>query len=207
MIRAILFDLDGTLCDCTELHYLSLNKALKEISNFEISRLEHESIFNGLPTKKKLDFLIAANQIQASDKQTIYTLKQQYTQQVIDETLSPDPDKICMLTHLQEQKIKIACITNSITETANHILQITQQFPFIDYLISNNQVKYPKPHPEGYIRAMIYFQTMPEETLIVEDSDVGIQAANASGANVWSIKNSYELTHDNMISKLKELNG
>ena len=51
---------------------------------------------------------------------------------------------------------------------------------------------------------MIYFQTMPEETLIVEDSEVGIQAAKASGANVWQIKNCAELNLDNMIQKIKE---
>ena len=51
MIKAILYDLDGVLVDATEWHYESLNEALKEISGFEISRLEHIQTFNGLPTQ------------------------------------------------------------------------------------------------------------------------------------------------------------
>ena len=57
MIKAILYDLDGVLVDATEWHYESLNEALKEISGFEISRLEHIQTFNGLPTMKKLEIL------------------------------------------------------------------------------------------------------------------------------------------------------
>ena len=56
-IKSVLMDLDGTLCDCTELHYISLNKSLKNICGFEISREDHNSIFNALTTNQKLDML------------------------------------------------------------------------------------------------------------------------------------------------------
>ena len=61
MIKAILYDLDGVLVDATEWHYESLNESLREISGFEISRLEHFQTFNGLPTNKKLFFLFPAS--------------------------------------------------------------------------------------------------------------------------------------------------
>ena len=54
MIKSILFDLDGTLCDCTELHYESLNEALYEVCNYKITLEDHLLNYNGLPTKKKL---------------------------------------------------------------------------------------------------------------------------------------------------------
>ena len=49
MIKIIIFDLDGVLVDACEWHRLSLNAALKEIANFEISVDDHYANFNGLP--------------------------------------------------------------------------------------------------------------------------------------------------------------
>ena len=203
MIKAVLMDLDGTLCDCAELHYVSLNKALQEVSGYSISRTDHESTFNGLPTKKKLDLLIANGKVSLNDKQKIWDLKQQYTKETVSETLKPDSDKIAMLKWLRDKGIKTACITNSITETGTLILQVIGQWDLLDLFISNNMVQFPKPHAEGYIRAMVHFQAMPDEVLIVEDSDVGIAAANASGGNVWRVIDSYELTLANMITQIE----
>ena len=56
MNKLFIFDLDGVLIDSRELHYLSLNKALREISEvYEIGRDEHLAKYDGLSTTKKLD--------------------------------------------------------------------------------------------------------------------------------------------------------
>jgi phosphoglycolate phosphatase-like HAD superfamily hydrolase len=51
------FDLDGVLVDAKEWHYESLNLALKSVGVEEISKFEHTNIFDGWPTKKKLEYL------------------------------------------------------------------------------------------------------------------------------------------------------
>jgi beta-phosphoglucomutase-like phosphatase (HAD superfamily) len=56
MIRGIVFDMDGVLIDAREWHYEALNDALK-MFGFEISLENHLKIFDGLPTKRKLDIL------------------------------------------------------------------------------------------------------------------------------------------------------
>lgn len=203
MISAVLMDLDGTLCDCTELHYISLNKALQEISQFEISRTDHDANFNGLPTKRKLEMLIAAGRVNDCDKKRIWEAKQQYTKETILELLQPDWDKIELHQYLKDKNIKIACVTNSIFETARLMLRTTDQLKYMDLLIANDQIRYPKPHPEGYIRAMIQFQTMPENCLIVEDSPVGLKAAEATGANIWAVDGCHEVTLDNIKNYLE----
>ena len=52
MTKVVLFDLDGVLVDACDWHYAALNKALMEICGFGIGREEHDSTFNGLPTKR-----------------------------------------------------------------------------------------------------------------------------------------------------------
>jgi beta-phosphoglucomutase len=202
MIKAVLMDLDGTLCDCTEVHYISLNKALSVVSGFEISREDHIKIFNGIPTNKKLDLLIADCKIKENDRKAIWELKQSYTKEAIIQLLKYDDNKVILHKYLKSKDIKLACITNSILETASLMLKTTGQFEYMDLLIANDMIRYPKPHPEGFIRAMIYFQVMPENVLIIEDSPVGIQAAKASGANVWEVKGVDDVILENIMEHL-----
>ena len=93
MIKAILYDLDGVLVDATEWHYESLNAALKEVSGFELSRLEHISTFNGLPTNKKLEMLYEQNRVKKEDFEAIWKLKQKKTNEIIKKTASLDETK------------------------------------------------------------------------------------------------------------------
>jgi len=58
MIKLIIFDLDGVLVDARDLHYHALNRALESINpKFVINIDEHLSLFDGLPTKRKLKLL------------------------------------------------------------------------------------------------------------------------------------------------------
>jgi hypothetical protein len=59
-----------------EWHYEALNKALQEVCNYQISRQDHETIYNGLPTKKKLERLAEEGKIQPSSFMDIWTKKQ-----------------------------------------------------------------------------------------------------------------------------------
>ena len=60
MIKAIIFDMDGVLIDAKDWHYEALNKAL-HLFGFGINRYDHLTMYDGLPTKKKLDMLSVQN--------------------------------------------------------------------------------------------------------------------------------------------------
>lgn len=197
-IKLICNDLDGVLVPAVYWHYLSFNKALKEVAGFEIGEEEHELTFNGLPTKKKLEILLSSDRIHQSQMESIFDLKQKYTNDVILENATLDYEKIDMHKYLKSMGYKLACVTNSIYHSAHLMLQKTGQLEYLDLLITNEQVQNPKPHGEGYIRAMIHFHSFPEETLIVEDSPKGLEAAKSTGAKVWQVKDSSEVTLENI---------
>src|SRR5215471_1446992 len=81
-IEAVLFDLDGVLVDATEWHYEALNRALG-LFGFSISRYEHLSTYNGLPTRKKLEMLSVETKLPASLHGLINRVKQAYTREEI----------------------------------------------------------------------------------------------------------------------------
>ena len=100
MIRAVFFDLDGTLCNCADLHYEALNRAMEECGFPGIGRPEHLAVFNGLPTKAKLRLLEQQGRIEAVRSAEIEALKQQYTLELAHAHVRPDPVKVEMCREL-----------------------------------------------------------------------------------------------------------
>ena len=57
MNKLFIFDLDGVLVDACEWHKNALNEALHKVCSYKISKEEHISTFNGIPTREKLKIL------------------------------------------------------------------------------------------------------------------------------------------------------
>ena len=204
MIKAILYDLDGVLVDATEWHYESLNIALKEIAGFIIERGEHVSTFNGIPTKKKMEILNKQNRLSDTLFQDVWNMKQEKTKEVIEKYASTDQNKIRL--HQNTKHLKKVCVTNSIRETAKLMLEKTGQLEYMDFVISNEDVKNPKPSSEGYDNAIRKLKLQPNECMVVEDSPKGIEAGKLSKANVHEVNGYYDVTLENILKKINYFN-
>ena len=189
MIELIIFDLDGVLVDACEWHRVALNKALKQVCNYEISLNDHYKNYNGIPTKIKLNKLFEKGIVSSSDFLLIEELKQYYTIQLINETASIRQEKIDLLNHLKNKQIKTACYTNSIRQTTELMLNKTGILNLLDLIITNQDVENSKPNPQGYIKIMNSFNVDCYNTIIVEDSPKGFEAAYKSGAKVFKVNN------------------
>jgi len=192
-MKLFIFDLDGVLVDACEWHRVSLNKALKEICNYEISDEDHKNIYNGTPTKIKLKKLNELGIVKLEDFEKISELKQFYTIQLIEDSAKQRQEKIELMRLLKENNKIICCYTNSIKKTAYLMLEKTGIKNFFDLIITNEDVTNPKPDPEGYLLCMNKLGVNKESTVIVEDSEKGIEAAILSGANVIAVKDQDEV--------------
>jgi hypothetical protein len=193
-IQCVLFDLDGVLVDACEWHYITLNEALRQIVGFEISREDHISKYNGLPTTVKLRML----GLEAPIALRIEALKQMKTLEVIAERAQIMPEKQELHSYLKSQGIKIACVTNSIHTTATAMLRQTGQINFMDLIVSNGDIPRNKPHPDCYNFAVKTLGVDPCTCLCVEDSPNGIEAARASCVpNLWMVSNPSDVTLKN----------
>lgn len=195
-ITCVLFDLDGVLVDACDWHYLALNRALESIGINPISRKEHVSTYNGLPTSVKLQMLGLKEQ----ECILVWKLKQNYTLEIIRESAHDQPEKIDLFVYLKQKGIKIACVTNSIRETTIQMLKNTGQIQYFDLIVTNEDVENNKPHPDCYNFAVEKLDIFPSDCIIVEDSPKGLEAARASvvpDSNIWHVKNSTEVTHEN----------
>ena len=89
-IEAVLFDLDGVLVDACDWHYLALNSALEAIGIPPISRYDHDTTYNGLPTRVKLEML----GLHEDECALVWKLKQDHTLQTIKENAVIQEEKI-----------------------------------------------------------------------------------------------------------------
>jgi HAD superfamily hydrolase (TIGR01509 family) len=185
-ITCVLFDLDGVLVDATEWHYLALNRALA-LFGFDISRYEHLSDYNGLPTRKKLQMLSVEKGLPAALHNTLSRLKQVYTRDEILTKCRPVFEKEYMLSRLRKEGYRMAVCSNSVRDSLQMMVHQSGLDDYFEFLVSNEDVSRPKPDPEIYVTGMVRMGVTPADTLIVEDSPHGLEAARRSGAAVCQV--------------------
>jgi HAD superfamily hydrolase (TIGR01509 family) len=206
MTKLIIFDLDGVLVEAKHIHFETLNKALWEITKspkYVISEAEHLSIYDGLKTNEKLEILTKKKGLPRDIYETVWNRKQQFTIQAISQ-IQPDLEKIELFKELRNMGYKLACASNSIRRSVLVVLTKLGVIEYMDLIISNEDVKNSKPHPEMYWKAMSIMSVLPEETLIVEDSPHGLLAASRSRANVLRVDSPKDLVISKIINKLEE---
>jgi beta-phosphoglucomutase len=202
MIQAIIFDMDGVLIDAKEWHYEALNKAL-DLFGFEISRYDHLTSFDGLPTNKKLDMLSVTSDLPRDLHPFINQLKQAYTMDMVYERCHPRFVHEYALSSLHADGYKLGVASNSVRATVQTMMQKAKLERYLDIMLSNEDVAEPKPSPEIYIKAMHQLGCEPSGCLIVEDNENGIRAARASGAHVLVVRDVNEVSYDNIIGAIR----
>ena len=196
-IKAVLFDMDGVLIEAKDWHYDALNVAL-EMFGYRISRESHLSTFDGLPTRRKLQMLTNAGILPAGIHELINSIKQKYTQQIVAEKCRPRFDHRFALSRLKQDGYATAVCSNSVRQSIVNMMGKAGLAPYMDLLVSNEDVKKPKPDPEMYTYAMAQLGVKPEETVILEDNEHGIAAARASGAHVLEVVEVSDVNYANI---------
>ena len=193
MIKAIIFDLDGVLVDTKKIHFEALNLALKKYNYNEITFEDHVKIFDGLPTNEKLKILNKRDNLPKKSFSKINKYKQKITSEILKKRIKKDSKLINIFKKLHKD-YKIAIATNAVNLTLKICLKKIGILKYVDFKLSNEDINFPKPNPEIYLRIFIKFGIYPSEALIVEDSHYGREAAISSGAKLLPIKKIEELT-------------
>lgn len=202
-IKAVLFDMDGVLIDAKDWHYEALNKALG-LFGMEISRYDHLTTFDGLPTKIKLQMLSKRYYLPKDLHPFINDIKQSYTEEMVYQKCHSMFHHEYALSKLHQLGYKIAVCSNSIRKTIELMMDRAELTPYLDLIVSNEDVTRTKPDPEMYQIAIKKFGLKPEECVVVEDNPNGIEAGKASGASVLEVATVYDVNYENIMRKIGE---
>lgn len=191
-VKGILFDMDGVLIDAREWHYLALNDALLPFG-YEISEHDHHTRFDGLSTRVKLNMLSQEEGLPRHLHPLISRVKQDRTIRFSYFSNYPNVGIQILLNRLTQKKILLGVVTNSIRQTTEIMLDSAAIKSYFDVVITNEDVKLPKPDPEGYMMACQRLNLNPSSVLVIEDGEYGAEAAAEAGCKVLKVADPYEV--------------
>lgn len=202
MIKAIIFDMDGVLIDARDWHFEALNQALAPFG-FCISREDHLKTYDGLPTSKKLEMLTKNEELPMRLHKIISTIKQDRTLRIAAQKCFPNMHHLILIQKLKRDGYKLAVYTNSIRQTTTFMLTHSHLIDFFDVVLTNEDVKKPKPSPDGYVDAVARLGLTSDEVLVIEDGEYGAQAAKLAGCRVLKINSPKELNFEKVLEMLR----
>ena len=205
-IKAIIFDMDGVLIDAKEWHYEALNKAL-QLFGYTISRYDHLVTYDGLPTKKKLEMLTMESGLPKGLHNFINEMKQIFTMEMVYTKCKPVFYHEYALAKLKAEGYNMVVASNSVRQTVELMMEKSNLYNYLQFMLSNEDVSASKPDPEIYLKAIKQLGLSPQECLIVEDNQNGIKAAIASGAHVMIVKSVSDVHYDNIIANIQSAQG
>jgi len=178
--------MDGVLIDAKEWHYEALNRALA-LFGYVVNRYDHLVTYDGLPTNKKLEILSCDRGFPRSLHAFVNELKQQYTWELVNAHCKPRFNHEYALSRLRQEGYKLAVASNSVRKTVDMMMEKANLARYLDFLLSNQDIRRPKPDPEIYLAAIAKAGVSPEECVVVEDNHHGITATMAAGAAVLGV--------------------
>lgn len=186
MNRLIITDVDGTLFDTAEVNY----RAYRDICNGQGYRLTKDYYMEHMFGKHYKDYF--RNMFPDADASFYENLHEQ-KKEVYPKYLSFAAENHHLINILNTMKkdYKLAVVSTACRQNTMDILRCFGLEDLFDLILTQEDVERVKPDPEGFLKAMEYFGVSPENTLIFEDSDVGIEGAIRSGANVMRVENGF----------------
>jgi len=194
-IKACLFDLDGVVVDTARYHYLAWKKIADDLG-FSFSEHDNERL-KGVSRMESLDILLEIGKIKvdlqtkeklAATKNSLYV---SYIQKMTpDEIL---PGVIRFLDELHNSGMLIAL--GSASKNALSILDKINISEKFDAIIDGNKVSKAKPDPEVFLKGAIELGIDPQNCLVFEDAQAGIDAARNGGMHIIGIGQPENLTN------------
>jgi beta-phosphoglucomutase len=175
---AVIFDLDGVIVDTAKYHYLAWRKLANKLG-FDFTEEQNE-LLKGVSRVKSLEILLEIGGVTLSDaekEQYMFEKNENYLSYITKMDQSELlPNMKSILEHLKNKGVSIAL--GSASKNAKLILDTTDITSYFDAIVDGNKVSAAKPDPEVFLFAAQLLNKNPDECIVGEDAQAGIQAAN-----------------------------
>jgi HAD superfamily hydrolase (TIGR01509 family) len=173
MIKAIFWDIDGTLVNTENFHYSHVAKVCGEkglildpvetvgMCNFDV--WQHSKVYNFFSSYEEWVDLISRG----------------YDKEISPASIREGIPEV--LEYFYEKGIRQIAVSNGNRFAVEVNLKNTDLLKFFEHTISCDDVSQAKPHPEPYLKALEYSKLNPEEAVAIEDTPIGLQSAKQAG--------------------------
>jgi len=181
LIKAVIFDLDGVIVDTAHYHYLAWKKLAAELG-IDLSPQDNERL-KGVSRMQSLEIILDLGGVSLPEKQkeTIASKKNRWFLEYVDQMTPADvfPGVKELITRLKKNGIKIGLASSS--KNAARVLELLQINDLFDAVVDGTMIVNSKPDPEIFILAAHKLQLQPNECVVFEDAEAGVEAALAAG--------------------------
>ena len=205
-IRAVIFDLDGTLVQTERLKAYSYAKAIRELSAYTIEEAMVVEAFKyvvGLSRREVAQRLLERFQLEAAARsrmeefgvetpwQAFVQIRLQYYEKLLSDPQiilnNTWPHNMLLLEEVKKAGCRIGLATMSYCPQVNRVLDVLNLGKAFDFVASRDDVDHGKPDPEIYRMVACELDVPAEECLVIEDSPTGVKAALAAGMHVIAV--------------------
>jgi beta-phosphoglucomutase family hydrolase len=180
---ALIFDCDGTLTDSMPVHYQAWHAAMQKWGvDFSVSRFYELA---GMPTEKIISLLAAEQAVSVNVEQATGDKEANFF--VLLDQLIPIPVTVEVARHFRG-KIPIAVASGGNRESVVRQLAKIGCHDWFDAIVTSEDTVRHKPEPDVFLEAARQLGVSPEQCLVYEDSDLGIQAATAAGMDSIDVR-------------------
>lgn len=195
--RGLIFDMDGTLVESGPLHEIAWRETLSKYNLPIDARLMHS--LAGVPTRETLLRVAAeTGQSLSAPVEEMNAFKEGLVAE-----LAPRYVKATRLAELARQhygSLPMAVGTGAYTAEAREILKHCGILSLFDIVIGADQVTNPKPAPDTFLACASHLGCQPEECVVFEDADLGLEAARAAGMTAVDVRTEFQFINDYFLS-------
>jgi HAD superfamily hydrolase (TIGR01509 family) len=204
--RAVLWDMDGTLIDSEEFHWISWRNAMAN-EGIVITREQFRSSFGQRNDSIIPSWLGAAATPERIER--ISNAKEElYRQLVQTEGMTPLPGVASWLHRLHEQGWLQAIASAAPRANIEIVLEVLSASRFFQGIVSADDVHKGKPDPEVYLIAASRVGASPDKCIVVEDAVAGVEGARRAGMRSIGVShNGNHLPADVVVSSLELLDS
>jgi beta-phosphoglucomutase len=185
--RAVVFDMDGVLVD-SGAHHRDAWRAMFHDLGFTPPP-EFWRITIGRPADEAVALLVAG--LDRGEAQRLAEVKRRHYTRLARRGTVPVAGVPAFVDALARDRVPRAVATSATRRDLERVLGELGLRAYFDVVVTADDVRWGKPHPEVYLKAAAGLGVDPSDCVVFEDAVVGVQAARAAGMRVIGVTSAH----------------
>ncbi len=198
-VKAAIFDLDGVIVDTAKYHYLAWKKLANELG-IDLTIEDNERL-KGVSRMDSLGIILSLGGLSFSEAEKI-KMADRKNAWFVDFVNQMQPDEILpgakeLLQACRENGMKVALGSSS--KNAKSVLGLLNIEHLFDVIVDGTMIKNSKPHPEIFLLGASLLNISPDQCIVFEDAEAGVEAALAAGMMCIGLGSPAQLGKANLV--------